>query len=162
MGIKCMTSDADIARHLEDKAQRLRNALIERLMRMGEIAVTEARENHRYKDRTGNLTSSIGYCVLDNGSVIIESSFNVAKGVWKDDKGHSHPYSGDAGSKEGREFLHSLISAHSTGLVLIIVAGMNYASYVEAMNLNVLDSAEQLVERELPGLLKQLNIDNNE
>lgn len=149
MGIKCMTSDADIARHLEDKAQRLRNALIERLMRMGEIAVTEARENHRYKDQTGNLTSSIGYCVVDDGRIVGESPFEAVA-------------NGADGSAKGREFLHSLISAHSTGLVLIIVAGMNYASYVEAMNLNVLDSAEQLVERELPGLLKQLNIDNNE
>ncbi len=159
MGIKCTTSMTSIDKYFEDEIMRKRKAQIECLKRMGEAAIKEARENHRYKDRTGNLTSSIGYCVLDNGKVIVESSFDVARGVWKDDKGRKHPYSGDAGSSEGREFLHTLISEHSTGLVLIVVAGMDYAAYVEAKNLNVLDSAEQLVERELPQLLRQLKID---
>jgi hypothetical protein len=156
MPIRSTTSDADIARYLDESLKRLRQVAINNLCYLGETAIKEARENHRYKDRTGNLTSSIGYLVLDNGKVVRESSFEVARGVWEDDKGRKHPYSGDAGSSEGREFLHTLISEHSTGLVLILVAGMNYAAYVEAKNLNVLDSAEQLVERELPQLLKQL------
>ena len=157
MPIKRITSDVDIRHYLEERVSRIRQVLINILIRMGEEAVKEARENHHYKDRTGNLTSSIGYCVLEDGKVIVESSFDVVTGVWKDDKGRSHPYSGDAGSSKGREFLHSLISEHSSGLVLIVVAGMKYAAYVEAKNLNVLDSAEQLVELELPKLLKQLN-----
>jgi len=158
MPIKQQTPNAEVERYLEAKARSLHRALVNNLIYVGEAAVKEARENHRYKDRTGNLTSSIGYCVLDNGKVIVESSFDVARGVWKDDKGRNHPYSGDAGSSEGREFLHTLISEHSSGLVLIVVAGMDYAAYVEAKNLNVLDSAEQMSERLIPQLMKQLKI----
>lgn len=143
MPIRSTTSDADIARYLDERLKRLRQVAINNLCYLGETAIKEARENHWYKDQTGNLTSSIGYCVLDNGKVVKESSFEVVK-------------SGSSGSSEGREFLRTIVSEHSTGLVLILVAGMNYAAYVEAKNLNVLDSAEQLVERELPQLLKQL------
>lgn len=148
MPIRSTTSDADIARYLDERLKRLRQVAINNLCYLGEAAIKEARENHRYKDQTGNLTSSIGYLVLDNGKVVRESSFEVVK-------------KGSSGSSEGREFLHTLISEHSTGLVLILVAGMNYAAYVEAKNLNVLDSAEQLVERELPQLLKQLGYDTD-
>ena len=144
MPIKRITSDVDIRHYLEERVSRIRQVLINILIRMGEEAVKEARENHHYKDRTGNLTSSIGYCVLEDGKVIVESSFDIVKG-------------GGEGAAKGREFLHSLISENSSGLVLIVVAGMKYAAYVEAKNLNVLDSAEQLVELELPKLLKQLN-----
>jgi len=145
MVIRSTTSDAEIAEYLEKRAADFRRQKIEVLKRVGEKAVTEARENHRYRDQTGNLTSSIGYCILDNGKVVIESSFETVM-------------NGNKGSTGGREFLHSLISEHSSGLVLILVAGMEYAAYVEAKNLNVLDSAEQLTEHLLPQLLKQLKI----
>ena len=158
MGLKCKTSSAEIEEYFDQRVKAIRQAQINNLVYVGEAAVKEARESGRYKDQTGNLRSSIGYCVLDNGKVIKESSFDVARGVWKDDKGRKHPYSGDAGSSEGREFLPKLISEHSKGLALIIVAGMNYAAYVEAKNYNVLDSAEQMAERLLPQLLKGLKV----
>lgn len=122
---------------------RFRQVALNNLIYVGELAVSESRQNHRYKDQTGNLTSSVGYCVLDNGKVVKESSFDIVKG-------------GGEGAAKGREFLHSLISENSSGLVLIVVAGMKYAAYVEAKNLNVLDSAEQLAEHLLPQLFKQL------
>lgn len=143
MPIRRTTSDVDIEKYYDEQVKRFREVAINNLCYMGEAAFKEARENHWYEDQTGNLTSSIGYCVLDNGKVVRMSAFNVVK-------------SGTAGSSEGREFLQRLISANSSGLVLILVAGMNYAAYVEAKGYNVLDSAEQLVERELPRLLKQL------
>ena len=39
---------------------------------------------------------------------------------------------------------------------LVVVAGMNYAAYVEAKGYNVLSSAEHLAERELPRMLDKL------
>lgn len=145
MGIKCKTSSAEIEEYFDQRVKAIRQAQINNLVYVGEAAVKEARESGRYKDQTGNLRSSIGYCVLDNGKVIKESSFDVVK-------------EGGQGSTEGREFLHRLISEHSKGLALIIVAGMNYAAYVEAKNYNVLDSAEQMAERLLPQLLKGLKV----
>jgi hypothetical protein len=143
MGIRCKTTSSEVGAYFDNRVAQLRQVLLNNLIYVGESAVREARENHRYKDQTGNLTSSIGYCVLDNGSVVKSSSFERVK-------------NGTDGSAKGREFLNSLISEHSSGLVLIIVAGMQYAAYVEAKNLNVLDSAEQLAERLLPQLFKAL------
>jgi hypothetical protein len=145
MPIKQQTPNAEVERYLEAKARSLHRALVNNLIYVGEAAVKEARERGRYKDRTGNLRSSIGYCVVDDGKVISGSSFDVVK-------------TGAQGSQEGRKFLTRLVSEHSSGLVLIVVAGMDYAAYVEAKNLNVLDSAEQMSERLIPQLMKQLKI----
>jgi len=145
MPIRRTTSDSEVSGYIEEKTQRFRQACINAFIYVGERAVRESRQNHRYKDQTGNLTSSVGYCVLEDGKVVSESSFDVVN-------------SGTQGSTEGREFLHRLISEHSDGIVLILVAGMEYAAYVEAKNLNVLDSAEQLAERELPRLFKDLKL----
>ena len=135
----------NVSKYLGERAERIRQVCLNNLMYVGEQAVNEARQRGRYKDQTGNLRSSIGYCVLEDGKVVVESSFEVVK-------------NGAQGSQKGREFLHRLISENSTGLVLIVVAGMEYAAYVEAKNLNVLDSAEQLAERMLPQLLKSLKL----
>jgi len=42
------------------------------------------------------------------------------------------------------------------GLVLVVVAGMNYAIYLEAKGRDVLTSAEQLAQQELPRMLSEL------
>lgn len=145
MGISRKTSDKQIQVYLDERLARLRQVCLNNLIYVGDQAVNEARQRGRYKDQTGNLRSSIGYCVLEDGKVVSESSFGVVK-------------DGSQGSKEGTEFLHRVISEHSSGLVLIVVAGMEYAAYVEAKNLNVLDSAEQLAERLLPQLFGKLKL----
>ena len=139
MPVKRTTTDAQISRYIEERTAAVRQACINNLIYVGEQAVREARQRGRYKDRTGNLRSSIGYCVADNGKIVRESG-------------------GGEGSRDGAAFLHRLVSGHSSGIVLIIVAGMEYAAYVEAKNLNVLDSAEQLAERLLPKLFEKLKI----
>lgn len=145
MAIKRITTDAEITQYLEKRIDELRGKIIEAFSYVGEQAVNEARSNHRYQNQTGNLKSSIGYCVLDNGNVVLESSFEVVK-------------DGKQGSQDGRNYLHRLMAEHPTGIVLIVVAGMEYAAYVEAKNLNVLDSAEQLAEKLLPQVLKSLKL----
>ena len=145
MPIRRKTPDSSINQYLERKAQMLHYAMLNSLIYVGEAAVNEARERGRYKDRTGNLRSSVGYCIVDDGRIVNEGSFKVVAG-------------GQKGAKEGRDFLRRLVAEHPSGLVLIVVAGMEYAAYVEAKNLNVLDSAEQMAEREIPKLLEALKI----
>ena len=48
------------------------------------------------------------------------------------------------------------IGKETKGVALVVVAGMNYAAYVEAKGYNVLSSAEHLAERELPRMLEKL------
>lgn len=143
MPTKLVTPKAQIRNELNKRLKMAQDAIVDSLCYVGEEALRVAREGHRYKDRTGNLSSSIGYVVLVDGRVAQRSSFDVV-------------LSGREGSKEGREFLNKLISANSKGIVFIMVAGMPYAEYVEAMSLNVLDSAEQLAERMIPKITEKL------
>ena len=145
MPIKRLSPRNAFGQYLERKAGELRRVLVNNLIYVGEQAVKEARQRGRYQDRTGNLRSSIGYCILDDGKPVKLDGFEVVK-------------DGRQGAEQGRKFIESLMSEHSTGLVLIVVAGMEYAQYVEAMNLNVLDSAEQMAQRLVPELLKALKL----
>ena len=121
--------------------KRVRQAAIDTLMYVGESCVTEARNNGRYKDQTGNLRSSIGYVVVDNGRIVHQ--------------GASQKYlEGTQGETEGIKTARQVASDMSRGIALIVVAGMNYAVYVEARGLNVLSSAELLAESLTPQLLK--------
>lgn len=98
-------------------------------------------------DQSGNLRSSTGFVVLDEGVIIFQSGFETVK-------------DGAEGSRIGKEF--SELVAQRTeqfkkGLVLIVVAGMEYAAYVEAMdNKDVLASSKPYANRIVQDMIKQL------
>lgn len=139
MGIKCTTPESEIDAYYDRCLQSKRQKMIDAFKYVGEKAVEEARNNHRYENQTENLESSIGYCVLEDGKVIFGGDFVG---------------NGQQGTEKGRKYLESLLSKYSKGIALIVVAGMEYAAYVEAKNLNVLDSAELMAEKLLPEILK--------
>lgn len=145
MGIERTTPKGVEKKWLEQRMRLLKQSICERLMYVGESALTEARTNHIYKDQTGNLTSSIGYAIIDDGKIIRQSTFQQVK-------------SGGEGVTKGKQYLTQIISQNSQGIVFIMVAGMNYASYVEAMNLNVLDSAEVMAKKMIPRILQSLKL----
>ena len=135
---------ADIERMLKDKIEKYQEKIVRVLRYVGEKCINEAREYGSYQDRTGNLRSSIGYIILKDGKPIEKGGLKITK-------------SGGNGQKEGETFINKIISQYPKGFVLVVVAGMKYASYVEARNYNVLTSAELLAEREVPKLLKALS-----
>lgn len=145
MPIRRITPKSAVREFLNRKLELIKASMIESLVYVGESALRTAREGHKYKDQTGNLTSSIGYCILDEGRIVFESSFDTV-------------LNGKQGSEDGRKFLQKLISQNSKGLVFIMVAGMPYAQYVEAMNLDVLDSAETLAKEMIPKIMKGLKL----
>ena len=121
--------------------KRVKQAAIDTLMYVGESCVTEARNNGRYQDQTGNLRSSIGYVVVDNGRIVHQ--------------GASQKFmEGTQGETEGIKYARQLAPEISKGIALIVSAGMEYAVYVEARGLNVLSSAELLAESLTPQLLR--------
>ena len=63
---------------------------------------------------------------------------------------------GREGTQGGAAFARQLVKEFPSGIVLIVVAGMNYAAHVSARGYNVLDSAELLAEQLVPSLMKQL------
>ena len=143
MPIKRLTPPAQIDRFIEDEMERLKNSLIYNLCAIGEQALNAARLTNSYKDQTGNLRSSIGYIVSVDGEIVQMSSFDVVK-------------EGGEGAKGGKAYAIQLVRDFPKGIVLIVVAGMNYASYVSAKGYDVLDSSELLADKLVPQMLGKL------
>ena len=85
-------------------------------------------------DITGNLRSSISYCILFHGNPVVNGKTERFGGK-----------SGDGGEGAGaaQALLEKLKSQFPYGIVLIVCAGMNYAAEVEHVrHKDVLTSAE--------------------
>lgn len=143
MPIKNLTPEGAISEFIGQQVERVTSALIYNLCAVGEQVLNQARSTNSYKDQTGNLRSSIGYVVAVDGEVVQSSSFEVVK-------------DGADGSRDGKSYAFDLVKQFPEGIVLIVVAGMNYASYVSAKGYDVLDSSEVLADRLVPEILKQL------
>lgn len=143
MPIKNLTPEGAISEFIGQQVERVTSALIYNLCAVGEQVLNQARSTNSYKDQTGNLRSSIGYVVAVDGEVVQSSSFEVVK-------------DGADGSMDGKSYALELVKQFPEGIVLIVVAGMNYASYVSAKGYDVLDSSEVLADRLVPEILKQL------
>lgn len=154
MPIRPTTPQGALQRAIDRRLDNLLQALVNVLCYAGEEVVRYARDPNRkrYTDQTGNLTSSIGYVVLWDGRVVRQSDFSPVRGKGKKRSGAG----GLQGSRKGREFLKKLIRENGEGLVLIVVAGMPYAAYVEAMGYDVLDSAEIKAEEIVKRMLSKL------
>lgn len=115
---------ADIKKMLAERYERIDKAMLLRIQRVGESFVKNARDRANFKDRTGNLRSSIGYIVLKDGVDIYED------------------FKARAGGKEGvdkaREVAAELKIKYPKGYVLIVVAGMDYAAAVESRGYDVI------------------------
>lgn len=128
-----MSGFSEIKELLKQKAEeRTKRKLVRYLKSVGEQCVAEAITGGNYTDRTGNLRSSIGFVVAEDGSVREEGGF--------------YPLGGSEGPDVGRA--KALTIAEGTaGITLVVVAGMEYAQYVADKGFNVLDSAEILARQ---------------
>ena len=143
MPIKRLTPTTDIDRYIAGRVEAIKKALVYNLCAVGEQVLNAARLTNSYKDQTGNLRSSIGYVVAVDGEIVQMSSFDTVK-------------EGREGSRGGKEYAMQLVRDFPHGIVLIVVAGMNYASYVSAKGYDVLDSSELLADKLVPQMLQQL------
>lgn len=133
MGIQMTTPLSEVDRILYKSFEILKNEITKCLVKLGEECIAKIRDRSKEEswiDRTGNLRSSIGYAVYDYGIKQIESAFQIVR-------------NGNEGSSEGKKMISQLGSEYSNAYALVVVAGMNYASYVEALeNKDVLASTE--------------------
>lgn len=143
MGIVQKPPAAEIDAYIKQQVERMTNALIYNLQFIGEKCLNAARQTYSYKDRTGNLRSSLGYVIAVDGKIKHQSDFEVV-------------LKGNRGAKRGIQYAKEVARQFPEGIVLIVVAGMNYASYVSATGRDVLDSAELLADKLVPQILKQL------
>ena len=146
MAIKPNFTKDDVRKRFDAFLNEIEKKQIARLQRLGEMCLVEARTNKGYMMQTGALLSSTGYEVFVDG-VAIHSQFDAASGAESN--------AVETGIKSGQSIADS-IGKGTKGIALVVVAGMNYAAYVEAKGYNVLSSAEHLAERELPRMLEKL------
>lgn len=136
--------------NLENKKQiqdyiRNYSKVVERvLIREMEIIVARlenhAKDNAGYNDITGNLKNSIGGVVLKDGVPVKFSGFGSGEGA-----------------VTGKSYINSLISNYGSGFVILIVAGMEYATYVENKHeLNVLKKSELLLPDEIKKMFRRI------
>ena len=116
------------------------------LIREMEILVAElqnhAKESAGYADQTANLKSSIGGVVLKDGQPVQYTGFG-----------------NEDGGTSGKQFLNEVIQQFNKGYVIVLVAGMEYATYVENnYGLNVLKKTELKLQREIPVMLSKLKL----
>lgn len=142
------TSKGEIEKLIQTKVEEINQRAITILQLVGERCINEARLFGSYTDRTGNLRSSIGYAIVCNGEVVTKNGFQIISGSRTEGE-NTISYSGDDGAKIGAEYLDSLVEqvVSQQRLVLIVVAGMNYASYVQDRGYNVTLSAEDLANQ---------------
>ena len=133
MGIKCSVSSASLKRYFIKSHNIIAREIKRTLSRLGLECVKKIRNrgaDESWIDHSGNLRSSIGYAIYNYGKVEIESAFAVVK-------------QGIEGAQVGREVIRELASLYADTYALVILAGMDYASDVEAIeSKDVLASTE--------------------
>ena len=132
MGIMPMFDKGAILNPVAAFQKQLELAFVTLLKYMGEKLAKYAKDSHNYQDQTGNLTNSIGYAVVQNKEIVY--------------------YGAKAMLEAAMKYAATLPNTFS----LIIVAGMNYAAYVEAKGYNVILPAELKAKSELPAEINKL------
>lgn len=140
MGIKPKFGSGYVAAQVNAFQDRLGKATVYMLQYMGEELAKYAKDQHNYQDQTGNLTNSIGYAVVKQGKIL-----NYG--------GEIQPGEGAA---EGLKVAEQMAAKLPNSFSLIIVAGMNYAAYVEARGYNVILPAQLKAMKDFPETVKRL------
>lgn len=147
MGIRMTTKLSEVHDMLMREAECVECLTIRALSKLGEQCVTKIRDragDKSWYDQTGNLRSSVGYVIAHNKNIIQYSTFNQVN-------------QGSEGVKTGKDLAKELAKRYSNNYVLIVVAGMNYAEFVEAMdNKDVLASTELWAREQVPLMLEKL------
>ena len=172
MSVKPMFTNADIDNWLKAFQEKAEAALLMTLKRAGERFVKYARETGRYNDRTGNLRSSIGYIIVKDGTpqvvafkaqksperTITEQVTQTLADGTKRVATRKVKVGGDGkeGAQKAERLAAKIAREHKTGYVLIGVAGMEYAKWVEAMGLDVITSSSIKTEEYLRKSIREI------
>src|SRR5574344_1181786 len=94
--------------------------------------IAAARCLNTYTDRTGNLRSSLGYVIYRDGIKLGE-----------DFEAHPASESGSEGVSKAKAIADSVASEYAGQTIAVLVAGMNYAVYVESRGFDVISGPMQ-------------------
>ena len=143
MGFKAAFTMGDVRAQIDKAKVGFEESLLDEFRRTGEQFIADARSIRTYQDQTGNLRASIGYALFKDGH-LLESSFP----------------GGDA-TGSGSLLASEVARSYPKGVLLVVVAGMFYAQYVEAKSYDVLTgssyAAETKIKERVAKLFEMLN-----
>lgn len=146
MSIKLATSTKALDELFTKAAQIVFDKVSYNLNYLGLQCVKRIRDrsgDESWFDQTGNLRSSIGYAIYSYGQKQIESAFESVRGSTE-------------GSAKGKKMVADLASKYSDTYALVVVAAMDYADYVEAIDSkDVLASTEIYAKNEVNKYLQK-------
>ena len=146
ISIKADFNMADIEKQINNATQAWFNNLLETFRTKGREFTKRAREQTKSDGGFGNITwnlrGSIGYILLNDG-VVIESYFPPLP-------------DGELGRVTGDAYAREIAAGNGfdNGIVLILVAGMDYATYVQNRGIDVLDTESLVFEAELKRIMR--------
>lgn len=144
MGFTPQFNVADLMRGVNSEVQKMEQFILNELNYVGLEFVRNARSKADFTDRTGNLRSSIGYIILKNGKVVSENFEESGQGTDK-----------VSGKSKGFEFAME-IAKSDLGFLLIVVAGMEYAVFVESKGYDVITGSSMIAENDLQAVFAKL------
>lgn len=140
MGVKSKINQSELRKWLKNGVENeLHKRILRNLNHLGMQCITIAKSLDTYQDRTGNLRNSIGYLILKDGQMI-DSSFESGEG-----------------GENGKKHAEKVSKNYPEGYALIVVAGMEYAGYVEYVHdLPVLAPAENFAKGKAEQIMKNI------
>lgn len=130
-------------RELEKTAERYEQEVVKALVQAGERAAEVARQTRTYEDKSGNLTASIGYGVVHKGTLVAQGGFDESL----------------EGGRIGREALQkALDEVRQEQYAVVLVAGMEYATYINRKGYAVLDGAQIRIGNIVNELLSKIRL----
>jgi hypothetical protein len=144
MPIKCKTDMSKLFAKIDTRIDAARENFQEAFQKTCLEITNLAKSTNTYKDQTNNLRSSIGYIVYDKGELVNEMFTKAGIGAEGD---------GSKGINQGKQIAEQAVKKYPDALVGVIVAGMEYALYVEAKGYDVLTGsciqAKTILEKNL-------------
>ena len=145
-GITPLFNDSSLDRFFDRFLGQAEEKFLILLTYCGENFVRLARINGNYTDRTGNLRSSIGYAVVKDGQILKQDHQVAGQGT-----------EGQKGVNQSRMLVEILAQEYSSGWMLIGVAGMDYALWVENLHgKDVISSSAVATEVLMKEIIKEV------
>lgn len=131
---------------LKERRDALKRVLDMKILQLAEEAVTHAKVNKGYKDRTANLKNSISFALFYDGELVTKKVGNI----------------NEQEAPEGHQGVETILDEYAQsgvvrpqGYSLIIVAGMEYGAYVEHKGYNVLHLTKYFLRDEMRKILEE-------
>lgn len=137
-----------LQQRLYERKEALQRVLSMKLLQLAEEAVTHAKENKGYQDRTANLKNSISFALFYDGELVMQQVGNIPqpKEAPKEHKGVESNL---------EQFCSEEGVVRPKGYSLIIVAGMEYGVHVEHKGYNVLHLTKYFLRDEMKRILEE-------